>query len=1612
MSAKLSERNVHSQANRIFVIAGLASLALLCPRTTTAQSKSAQTGAAAPLAASFAAKPAPPKTAELRARLAANYGRLPLAFEANVGQTDAQVKFLSHGAGFTLFLTPEEAVLTLVSQSNTDRKIAATTPIQSPVLRMKLAGANANPQILGLDELRGKSNYILGSDPKKWHTGVQNFARVEYRNIYPGVNLVYYGHEGRLEDDFEIEPDASPRAIRLKITGATKIALDRAGNAVLSVRDGKVVLEKPGIYQQLGALRHKVSGHYVIEGRNELAFAVGAYDHSQRVVIDPTLVYSTYLGGNSSDQAQAVAVDANGGAYLTGQTGSSNFPVSIPPSPTAYQTTCPSSCDVAFVTKIDTTQSGNNSLVYSTYLGPVSNPTSTFTVGNSIAVDSSGEAVVVGDTDSTFFPIFPSVGAVVDGTPSGAFVFKLSADGSAPIFSTYLGGTGTDLAFGVALDHASPQNIYVVGNTSSPNLATSGVFSQGASLNSGSFAGFVTKLNSTASSFIFYAYLNGGDARAVATDSSGDAYVVGDASSAAFPTTSNAYQTSFTGAANSTLDAFFSVISSSGTSLQYSTFLAGSGFGSAIGTGVAVDGSGNAYITGSSGGAVSLTGGTEFPTTSNAIGAGTAACGTPTATFIPCPLMFVANINPNLSGKASLVNSTYLGGIYPNVGPFGDSANAIALDSAGDAFITGNTSSTDFPLPNVALGPNPIQSQPPCPAAGLSSCFATTAFLVELSPDLSSITYSTYLGNPSSFNSSGQATFSPFMHGFGIAVDGSGNAYIAGDSNPGSLQTTSNAFQPSSPTEAVDANSGFLIEIGTSTPSADLGVFGSASPSPAPVNSTLTYTLTVTNSGPSGATGVTLTDTLPGEISFQSATSSTGGSCTNASGIVNCSLGSLANGAAATVTITVSTPSTASILNNSAIVSANESDPYHLNNTAVTTVDVIAQASVPPQIVKTFGVSSIPLDGVTSLTFSISNPNSGSSLSGISFTDSFPAGLAVAGINNLTNNGCGGTLTGAAGTSSVSLAGGTLAGGASCSVSLNVTGTAAGTINNSVTVSSTQAGAGNTSTASLVVQAGLFSPTSGTQGQTLNVSFTGSGFIAGVTTVQFGSSTSGITVNSVTVTDPGDLVANITIGSTAKSGAVNVSVTTGTKRSSYGTFRINPPALSVSPNIGTQGETLDVTLTGLTFVSGMTVQFGSSTSGITVNSLTVPNATEAIANISIALNAPTKSVNVTVTNGQALFNEGNAFTVGPAALTLSPNIGTQGATLDVTLTGLTFVSGMTVQFGSSTSGITVNSLNILSASETIANVSIALNAPQKSVYVTVTNGLASFREGDAFTVGPAALTLSPNTGTQGATLDVTLTGLTFVPGMTVQFGSSTSGVTVNSLNILNASEATTNVSIALNAPTRSLFVTVTNGQSTFSENKAFTVGPAALTLSPNTGTQGETLDVTLTGLTFVNGMTVQFGSSTSGITVNSFNILSASEATANISIAWNAPTKSVNVSVTNGQALFNEGNAFTVGPAALTLSPNTGEIGQTLNVVMSGLPFESGPAEFAFETSPKTRTLPIKLNSLTPIDANNAIANITIKSSAMPATYTVSVFFPGPPMLVFSNVGQFTIVAP
>ena len=399
------------------------------------------------------------------------YGKLPLSFEANQGQTDPQVKFLSRGNGYSLFLTPTEAVLVLKkaardnnahpgvmpSQTINNQHKTSQSSLPATVLRMKLVGGNVTAKIAGTGELPGKSNYLIGNDPKQWRTNLSNYTKVEYRDVYPGVDLVYYGNQQQLEYDFVVRPGADPARIRMDIAGADEMRVDANGGLVVQTTGGEVRWNKPLIYQNIDGKRHEVNGRYALRRGHEVGFELAAHDKSRSLVIDPTLSYSTYLGGGSDDLGEGIAVDNAGNAYVTGSTSSTNFPTSVG----AFQTTILGG-SAAFVTKLNPT---GTSLIYSTYLGG-----SRYDTGYGVAVDASGNAYVTGLTSSTNFPT--TVGAFQTTTGGGgdAFVAKLNPTGAALIYSTYLGGSTTDYGTRIAVDASG--NAYVTGYTESGNFPT------------------------------------------------------------------------------------------------------------------------------------------------------------------------------------------------------------------------------------------------------------------------------------------------------------------------------------------------------------------------------------------------------------------------------------------------------------------------------------------------------------------------------------------------------------------------------------------------------------------------------------------------------------------------------------------------------------------------------------------------------------------------------------------------------------------------------------------------------------------------------------------------------------------------------------------------------------------------------------------------------------------------------------------------------------------------------------------------------------------------------------------------------------------------------------
>jgi hypothetical protein len=676
---------------------------------------------------------------QAQARILDQYGKLPLSFEANNGQTDARVKFLSRTGGYTLFLTGDEAMLALSGKKvgtggakigDAAHKLASTiaTTKAGSVLRMKLRNANRAAKVMGMDELAGTSNYFIGNDPAKWRTGVPTYAKVKYEGIYSGIDLVYYGNQRQLEYDFIVAPHANPHRIAFDVRGAKGIRRNMGGDLVLKMGEGEIRWHKPLVYQEKNGKRQEIGGRYVIASANRVGFEVAKYDATSPLYIDP-LVYSTYLGGGLNDQSYGIAVDSNGNAYVTGGTDSTNFPTTGG----TFQTTLNGALN-AFVAKINFTGSA---LVYSTYLGGGNQD-----FGNGIAVDSAGDAYLTGWTSSTNFPVTPGAFQTTCGNCASygdAFVTELNPTASGLVYSTYLDGSTGSSGAGIAIDGAG--DAYVTGTTESTDFPVTPMAFQkvcgSCYYQNRNYYGnaFVTEFDATGSALVYSTYLGGStweNGSGIAVDNTGSAYVIGTTESTDFPITQGAYQTTLHGFGNS----FVTEFDPTGSALVYSTYLGGSTFEN--GSGIAVDNTGSAYVTGT-------TESTDFPVTP---GAFQAACGKP----YQCEAAFVAKLNPSGS---ELVYSTYLGGNWNDFG------YAVAVDGGGNAYVTGQNYSRNFPVTPGAFQTACKNSKSHCEAYG-------NAFVTKFNPTGTALLYSTYLGG------------SGVDHGSGIAVDGAGNAFVAG----------------------------------------------------------------------------------------------------------------------------------------------------------------------------------------------------------------------------------------------------------------------------------------------------------------------------------------------------------------------------------------------------------------------------------------------------------------------------------------------------------------------------------------------------------------------------------------------------------------------------------------------------------------------------------------------------------------------------------------------------------------------------------------------------------------------------------------------------------------
>lgn len=749
------------------------------------------------------------------------YGQIPLSFEVNQGQSAPRVKFLSHEPGYTLFLTEEEAVLALHAPKDAKKNFVPAHSSQTslyrrdkairspePALRIKLVNSNRSARVAGTDELAGRTNYFLGPDPTKWRTNVATYARVRYENIYRGVDLVYYGNRsGRLEHDFIVNPGADPSQITLKLDGADRLRLESNGDLQLAVGKKMLTMRRPVIYQENSEGRVLVAGNYRLSSGNHLAFEIADYDHSKPLIIDPVLLYSSFLGGGNGvpiQGADAVAADASGDAYVTGHTETTDFPTTAG----SFQPTC-RGCSAVFVTKFNPTGSA---LVYSTYIGGT-----LYDEGYAIAIDSSGNAYIAGKAESTDFPT--TTGAFqtkYPGAPtSSGFVTKLNSTGSKLVYSTFLGGSGgglcylangsqDDLARGIAVDASG--NAYVTGCTDSANFpTTTGAYDRTCHGCSAHGDAFVTKLNSTGTALVYSTFLGGSGldvGYSIAVDASGNAYVAGSATSSDFPVTTGAFQT--TKAAGGQVG-FITKMNATGSGLTFSTFLGGSSVDLIYG--LVLDSSLNAYLTG-------YASSTDFPTTTGAFQRTCKDCAAQFSSFVT---------KLNSTGK-TLGYSTYLGGSGSDIGI------GIAVDGSGDAFVTGQTASTDFPVTSGSF-------QTTCHDCDVT-LGTTAAFVTEMNTTGTALKYSTFLG--------GSKTDS----GSGIALDSTGNVYVAGLTGSSDFPVTKGAFDVSCKGCAAFGTDAFVTKFSFAPPTTATASPTSLSFGSQAVGTTSTAkTVTVTNTG-------------------------------------------------------------------------------------------------------------------------------------------------------------------------------------------------------------------------------------------------------------------------------------------------------------------------------------------------------------------------------------------------------------------------------------------------------------------------------------------------------------------------------------------------------------------------------------------------------------------------------------------------------------------------------------------------------------------------------------------------------------------------------------------
>jgi hypothetical protein len=678
---------------------------------------------------------------------------IPAWFEPNQGLHGGEVKYYSRGAGYTVSLEESGAVLSLVNE---------TTPAS---LKIALVGGNPNPAVEGVDRLASRTDYFLGNQPSAWKRNVPHFARVRYRNSYPGIDMVYFGSGKRLEYDFVVSPGADPSRIRLRFGGADSVRLDQTGSLVIGVGGREVRQPRPVVYQDtiVGGERRRVNveGRYILARNREVRFSLGSYDRRLPLVIDPVLVYAGYFGGTGYDVPTGIAVDRSGNVWLTGTTRSTIVP---PQAQAPYQTTPPGATDV-FVAELSIQQSGQASLLYWGYLGGANSD-----YGGPIAVDDAGNVYLAGSTYSDDFPVTANALQSTNTGLQDVFVAKLNpqADGKASlVYGTFFGGTDYDTATALTVDATG--NIIVTGYTASKAIASivPGTY---LAYQQGGWDAFILKVNPAAAAgtapllATFYGGTSTDVANGVAVDASGAIYISGYTMSDNLPLAGNSYRSTYSGAGDLFV-AKFDPTKSGLDMLVYASYLGGSKLN--VSTGMALDAAGGVWLTG-------YTFSDDFPVTPNAYQ--TAFAGGQSDAFL-------VRLNLSAPPAGFLTYSTYFGGSGADVG------YGLALAGSGKVAIAGYTFSDNLPLKDAL------------PASQARSRVAD-AFLALLDTSKSgaaALVYSTYFGG----TSTDVATR--------IVAGPSGALYVAGYTGSVNLPVTDGSQKANPP----GGLTGFLLKLDT-----------------------------------------------------------------------------------------------------------------------------------------------------------------------------------------------------------------------------------------------------------------------------------------------------------------------------------------------------------------------------------------------------------------------------------------------------------------------------------------------------------------------------------------------------------------------------------------------------------------------------------------------------------------------------------------------------------------------------------------------------------------------------------------------------------------------------